>query len=66
VATIVGMVGIALRLVGIPALLEPGDALALLDRHGALLAARIALEGAQTRGELAAMLWPAPTCACGH
>jgi len=58
VATIVGMVGIALRLSGIPALLGPDGALALLDRHGALLAARIALEGAQTRGELAALLWP--------
>jgi len=58
VATIVGMVGISLRLSGIPALLGPAGALALLDRHGALLAARLALEGAQTRGELAALLWP--------
>jgi putative component of membrane protein insertase Oxa1/YidC/SpoIIIJ protein YidD len=30
------MVGIALRLNGIPALLGPEGALALLDRHGAL------------------------------
>lgn len=52
------MVRWTLRLNGIPALLGPGGDEAVLDRHGALVAARLALAGPQRRSELAALLWP--------
>lgn len=47
-----------LRLVGTPALLLPGGGERLLDRHGALIAARLAWAGPQARGLLAGLLWP--------
>ena len=47
-----------LRLVGTPALLLPGGGERLLDRHGALIAARLALAGPQARGLRAGLLWP--------
>lgn len=47
-----------LRLAGLPQLLPPqGPALAL-DRHGALIAARLVLAGPQPRELLARLLWP--------
>lgn len=47
-----------LRLVGNPALMLPGGDTRLLDRHGALITARLALAGPQERSLLAALLWP--------
>ena len=47
-----------LRLIGTPALLLPGGEVRLLDRHGALIAARLALAGPQPRRLLAGLLWP--------
>jgi len=49
---------IQLQLCGAPALLLPGAVRCPLDRHGALIAARLALAGPQPRALLAALLWP--------
>jgi len=49
---------LTLRLFG-AAVLQSGDSVERpLDRHGALIAARLALAGPQARGVLAAWLWP--------
>lgn len=50
--------GWQLRLAGAPTLQRPDGSCCLLDRHGALLAARLVLEGPQPRNGLAAWLWP--------
>ena len=47
-----------LRLVGTPALELADGEMRLLDRHGALITARLALAGPQERGLLAGLLWP--------
>ena len=47
-----------LRLAGAAALLCADGSERLLDRHGALIAARLALAGPQPRGLLATWLWP--------
>ena len=49
---------IQIQLCGAAALLLPGAVRQPLDRHGALIAARLALAGPQPRALLAAMLWP--------
>ncbi|MDP3085648.1 MAG: hypothetical protein Q8N44_18430, partial [Rubrivivax sp.] len=55
--TIEGPAGAApgwrLRLAGLAQLLPPQGQGLLLDRHGALIAARLALAGPQPRGQLA-------------
>jgi len=50
--------GWQLRLAGAPTLQRPDGSCCLLDRHGALLAARLVLDGPQPRNGLAAWLWP--------
>jgi DNA-binding SARP family transcriptional activator/tetratricopeptide (TPR) repeat protein len=52
------MARLALRLAGVAALLHPDGRATVLDRHAALLAARLALAGPATRRDLAALLWP--------
>lgn len=47
-----------LQLNGLPRLLAPDGRAWLLDRHGALVAARLALAGPQPRELLARQLWP--------
>ena len=48
--------GWQLRLAGAPTLQRPDGSCCLLDRHGALLAARLVLDGPQPRNGLAAWL----------
>lgn len=47
-----------LRLTGAPALLQAGAPEQALDRQAGLLAAVLALQGPQPRGQLAQLLWP--------
>lgn len=47
-----------LRLHGVAQLLMPDGTALLLDRQGALIAARLALAGPQPREVLARQLWP--------
>jgi DNA-binding SARP family transcriptional activator len=47
-----------LRLAGVPTLVTAQGRPVFLEPQGALIAARIALAGAQPRAELAALLWP--------
>lgn len=52
------MARLALRLAGVAALLHPDGRATVLDRHGALLACRLALAGPTPRRDLAGLLWP--------